>query len=56
MNSVEATPHYLWDYGGWEAIPGNVGLSEPRFILPDTLYTLEPELRFLVIIRNPVDR
>jgi hypothetical protein len=54
--SVEATPHYLWDYEGWEDIPGNRGLLEPRFILAHSLHTIRPDLKFLVILRNPVTR
>ena len=54
--SVEATPHYLWDYEGWEEVPGNHGLLEPRFILAHSLHQIRPDLKFLLIFRNPVSR
>ncbi len=53
---VDATPHYLWDYEGWEAIPGNRNLAEPKFILADTLYHINPNLKLIVIVRNPASR
>jgi hypothetical protein len=54
--AVEGTPHYLWDYGGWENLQENIGLSEPKYILAHTMYAMRPSLKFVVILRNPADR
>ena len=54
--TVDGTSDYLWHYEGWETIPGNRNLTEPRFTTADTVYRINPNLRLIVIVRNPARR
>ncbi len=40
----------------WNKIIGNAGAEEPRFITAHYLYHLQPEMKYLVTMRNPVER
>ena len=52
----DGTPTYLVDYDGWRNIPGNEGLEEPKYILAHILKQLTPNAKFVVLLRNPIDR
>ncbi len=55
-STVDASPSYIWDYDGWQRIPGNEGLSEPLYTLSHTLKAMVPKAKIIVLLRNPVDR
>ena len=40
----------------WRMYPGNDGLSEPLYVLPDYIYYYMPWARVIFTLRNPVDR
>ncbi len=40
----------------WWNITGNADAEEPRFVTAHHLYRLQPEVKYLVIMRNPVER
>ncbi len=46
----------MWLLPFWEEITGNAGAEEPRFIAAHHLHSLMPELKYMAIMRNPVDR
>ncbi len=52
----EGTPNYLTDYDHWEKIPGNQGLSEPRYILAHVIKRVTPNAKIVAQLRNPVKR
>ncbi|KAK2146949.1 hypothetical protein LSH36_577g03009 [Paralvinella palmiformis] len=53
--TVDATPSYYSRQGDLSTLPGNRGLSEPRYTLAHTLYRLFPNTRLIVILRHPTD-
>ena len=46
----------FWDFRAWPLIPQNKGLSEPVVLTPHLMRHLYPDPKFIVILRNPVDR
>ncbi len=50
------TPNTVCSLPHWEKITGNSAAEEPRFITAHYLYHLQPELKYLVTMRNPVER
>ncbi|ELU18071.1 hypothetical protein CAPTEDRAFT_107906 [Capitella teleta] len=54
--TIDGCPAYLWDYDGWQKIPGNKGLDEPRFILAHSIKELVPEAKIIAILRHPTER
>ena len=41
---------------GWEHHSGNVGLDSPRYHTAGYIYSLNPNTKLIVILRNPVER
>ena len=52
----DGTPIDFWDFRAWPLIPQNKGLSEPAVLTPHLMRHLYPDPKFIVIMRNPVDR
>ncbi|XP_061191811.1 carbohydrate sulfotransferase 15-like [Saccostrea echinata] len=52
----DGTPMDMWDFRGWKMIPQNRGLSEPRYLTPHLIKHINPDVKLIVILRNPVDR
>ena len=46
----------FWDFRGWTRIPQNKGLREPAVLTPHLMRHLYKDPKFIVILRNPVDR
>ena len=40
----------------WQIMPENIGQAEPLVNNPEFLYHLNPNVRVLINVRNPVDR
>ncbi|KAK3729053.1 hypothetical protein RRG08_005426 [Elysia crispata] len=52
----DGTPMDFWDFRGWPEDPQNAGLSEPRFLTPHAMRHLYRDPKFIVMVRNPIDR
>ncbi|XP_048762961.2 carbohydrate sulfotransferase 15-like isoform X2 [Ostrea edulis] len=52
----DGTPMDMWDFRGWKMIPQNKGLKEPRYLTPHLIKHINPVVKLIVILRNPVDR
>ena len=46
----------LWDNSGWKSIPQNNGLKEPKYITPHLIKHINPHVKFLIILRDPIER
>lgn len=46
----------FWDNNSWYLLPGNENCSEPRVINADYIRHLNPNVKVVVILRNPADR
>ena len=53
--TVDGSPGYLWHYK-WKQIPINSDLQEPKYIIPHTLVNILPNAKFIVMLRDPVER
>ena len=53
---VEGTPHTLWDGDRWRLDPLNAGLEVPAVLMPHKLRRVTPDVKFIVIMRNPTSR
>jgi len=40
----------------WEWLPGNEGLSEPRYTHLDYIHHTVPHTKIIIILRDPVSR
>lgn len=54
--SGDGTPMDMWDMSGWVNIPQNLGLKEPRFITPELMKHVNPNVKLIIILRDPVQR
>nr|KAG5703418.1 hypothetical protein BaRGS_022467 [Batillaria attramentaria] len=52
----EAGTDVFWDNLMWPVLPGNEGQLEPRFTNPDYLYHLNPDLKVIIVLKNPTHR
>lgn len=52
----DGTPMDFWDFRGWSEDPQNAGLDEPRFLTPHAMRHLYSDPKFIVMVRNPIDR
>ncbi|GFO31599.1 carbohydrate sulfotransferase 15 [Plakobranchus ocellatus] len=52
----DGTPMDFWDFRGWKEDPQNAGLSEPRFLTPHAMRHIYRDPKFIVMVRNPIDR
>ena len=53
---VEGTPRTLWDGDRWGFDPLNAGLELPAVLMPHKLRHVTPDVKFIVILRDPVRR
>lgn len=53
---VEGTPRNIWDSDNWHLEKPNSGLEEPRQTTAHKIYHVNPDAKFLVIMRDPVER
>ncbi|KAL8607105.1 hypothetical protein ACOMHN_008691 [Nucella lapillus] len=52
----DGTPMDFWDFRAWSLIPQNQGLQEPAVLTPHLMRHVYKDPKFIVILRNPVDR
>ncbi|KAK3579908.1 hypothetical protein CHS0354_031428, partial [Potamilus streckersoni] len=52
----DGTPSDVWDFAGWPMIPQNKGLSEPVVLTPHLVRHINPRVKMIVILRDPVER
>ncbi|XP_047668501.1 carbohydrate sulfotransferase 15 isoform X1 [Tachysurus fulvidraco] len=46
----------MWDNNAWSYLYGNTSEAEPPFLIQDFIHALQPEARFIAILRDPVER
>jgi hypothetical protein len=46
----------FWDMTGWQHIPQNKGLKEPEYLTPHVIKHVNPNVKLIVILRDPVER
>lgn len=52
----DGTPMDMWDMSGWVSIPQNQGFREPRVLTPHLIKHMNPAVKLIVILREPVER
>lgn len=52
----EGSASTMWDNKAWSVVYENSTLGEPPFLNLDFIHALYPDTRFLVILRDPVER
>nr|KAG5693862.1 hypothetical protein BaRGS_009918 [Batillaria attramentaria] len=52
----DGTPMDFWDFRAWPLIPQNKGLKEPVVLTPHLMKHVYPDPKFIVILRDPVNR
>jgi hypothetical protein len=46
----------FWDMSGWKDIPQNSGLKEPVIITPHLIKHMNPRVKLILILRDPIER
>ncbi|KAK2156015.1 hypothetical protein LSH36_224g07038 [Paralvinella palmiformis] len=46
----------IWKTPMWHLIKGNEKRNEPRYLTQHHLYSINPQIKIIVLMRNPVDR
>ncbi|KAK2141411.1 hypothetical protein LSH36_1105g00039 [Paralvinella palmiformis] len=49
-------PKTIWWYPNWKSIKGNENRDEPKYLTQHHFYHLSKEAKFLILLRNPVER
>lgn len=52
----DGSPTYFWDFTGWPLIPQNKGKRNPEYLTPHCIHHLTPKSKFILILRNPIER
>ncbi|XP_060602535.1 carbohydrate sulfotransferase 15-like [Ruditapes philippinarum] len=52
----DATPMDFWDMSGWKVIPQNSRLKEPVIITPHLIKHMNPHVKLVLILRDPIER
>ncbi|XP_063447214.1 carbohydrate sulfotransferase 15-like [Mytilus trossulus] len=52
----DGTPMDMWYYRGWPQIPQNLHKSDPEVLTPHLIRHINPDMKFIIILRNPIDR
>lgn len=52
----EGTVDVSFDNSHWRQLPGNEGCNEPVYTNPHFLRHIVPNVKLIVMMRNPVDR
>ena len=55
LNSVDATTHSMYVFS-WKKIPMNQNLTEPKYTLAHVLKAINPRVKAIVMIRDPIHR
>ncbi|XP_025086821.1 carbohydrate sulfotransferase 15-like isoform X2 [Pomacea canaliculata] len=54
--TLDASPPDMWDFRGWSLLPQNKGLREPKVLTPHLMRHLYRDPKFIVLMRDPVER
>ncbi|XP_070195975.1 uncharacterized protein [Littorina saxatilis] len=54
--SGEVAEDILWDNHVWPVLPGNERQLEPRYTNADYLHHLDPDVKVIIIVRDPTER
>jgi hypothetical protein len=46
----------FWDLTGWKYIPQNEAMVEPVYLTPHLIKHVNPKVRLIVILREPIER
>lgn len=46
----------MWDNNGWMFFHDNSTWAEPPSLVQDFIHALQPDARFIAILRDPVER
>lgn len=52
----EASASTMWDNNAWVYFYNNTTEGEPPFLIQDFVHALQPDARFIVMLRDPVER
>ncbi|XP_029646401.1 carbohydrate sulfotransferase 15 [Octopus sinensis] len=52
----DGSPTVFWDFTGWPFIPQNKGLEQPKVLTPHCISHLTPNVKFILLLRNPIER
>ncbi|XP_061910778.1 carbohydrate sulfotransferase 15-like [Entelurus aequoreus] len=52
----EASASTMWDNNAWVYFYGNSTNGEPPFLIQDFVHAVQPDARFIVMLRDPVER
>lgn len=52
----EASASTMWDNNAWVYFYDNTTEGEPPFLIQDFVHALQPRARFIVMLRDPVER
>lgn len=52
----DASASTLWDNDFWNRLPGNANQSEPDLLIAHYIHHMTPNIKVIVILRNPIDR
>lgn len=52
----EASASTMWDNNAWVYFYDNTSVGEPPFLIQDFVHALTPDARFIVMLRDPVER
>nr|XP_057918696.1 carbohydrate sulfotransferase 15-like [Doryrhamphus excisus]XP_057918697.1 carbohydrate sulfotransferase 15-like [Doryrhamphus excisus]XP_057918698.1 carbohydrate sulfotransferase 15-like [Doryrhamphus excisus]XP_057918699.1 carbohydrate sulfotransferase 15-like [Doryrhamphus excisus]XP_057918700.1 carbohydrate sulfotransferase 15-like [Doryrhamphus excisus]XP_057918701.1 carbohydrate sulfotransferase 15-like [Doryrhamphus excisus]XP_057918702.1 carbohydrate sulfotransferase 15-like [Doryr len=52
----EASASTMWDNNAWVYFYDNTTKGEPPFLIQDFVHALQPDARFIVMLRDPVER
>lgn len=52
----EASASTMWDNNAWVYFYDNTTEGEPPFLIQDFVHALQPHARFIVMLRDPVER
>lgn len=46
----------MWDNNAWVYFYDNTSEGEPPFLIQDFIHAVQPDARFIVMLRDPVER
>ena len=52
----DLTPETMATHFSWQLRPGNRERLDPQYITPHYIHSMAPDTRFLLIMRDPVER
>ncbi|XP_060063198.1 carbohydrate sulfotransferase 15-like [Ylistrum balloti] len=52
----DGSPMDFWDFRGWTDIPQNDGLKDPGILTPHLIHHINPNTKFIVLLRDPIER